>query len=339
MRKLIVLLFLAICSGIMANPLIPQIIGQIWFNDQSELMLEFGDMAYIAANMDMSISDGVTSSIYTLTEESWTAYPFVINLSESMPDLSFNPNQGELILQEELHICIYEHVKWGNSADCDVSPIVGSETVYQYDHQDYWWGEGISVRSWAKAAQYQDHIWHSMPCCSNLDLTVQNLSGTPLVNIPIVHQEYYTPLGYTDEFGKLNVALPSQNTLLRIFLPEVAEAAFNQNFFAEVGQTYTFTAILDYTSNVDPALVLPAIELCLKPSVLSPGKSMQIDCDAGLSQNARLELFDVKGRKLDSIPYNGHLDWQAPRLSSGIYFLRLQDGGKTLDTTRFILRK
>ncbi len=87
---------------------------------------------------------------------------------------------------------------------------------------------------------------------------------------------------------------------------------------------------------------IPTGKLHLYPSVLNPhwNESIRVSYDTKLTGKAELVLYDLKGRHLAEKVYDqNEIEWQLPKLSSGIYFVRLTHQGKALGTAKLIILK
>ena len=123
--------------------------------------------------------------------------------------------------------------------------------------------------------------------------------------------------------------------------PITNEIAFNTQFFAEPGALIPFSVQLP-VSVEENIVSIPAGKLNLYPSVLHPhwNESIRISYDTKLTGKAELVLYDLKGRHLAEKVYDqNEIEWRLPKLSSGIYFVRLTNQGKALGTAKLIILK
>lgn len=339
MPKVLLFLILLITLGLGANPITHAYIQQIWFNEDGELIVQFGRHAAYLANYEMEVmlSDGTNSVPLTLTETNPQNYPIEYNLTEIAPQLTFNPESGYFKMSRPY---ILEEIRWGFGPLCQVSPLVGSQTYYQYMLFEYTeWGDTIVHYLWAKstsAAEVQDYECQTY---SPLYLSLRNQQNEPLVGFRMHLDGFNWPHAISDENGIINTGVRCRRTNLIIYAPEGAEELYSQSFWAEPGENYTYNAIINYTGNDDPTAPMAEVKLSLKPSVIRAGKTMQVDCSEALGHSATLYLFDIKGRQLEHYPFAGNMPLHTENLPAGIYFLRLQQGDQTLDTQRFIILK
>ena len=336
MRKILVFFGLLMVVGLWANPVQPAVIQQIWFDDAGDLILQLGRGASWLEGIEANIQCGDYSTILTIPEGD---YPMDFNLSDLMPEMIVSREAGQLSIDFMTGLPD-EQVSWGTSSDCDVSSPVGNQSIYQFAQliPDEW--EPFSYNTWAKSPNpdmVQDY--HCSVGC-DLTLGVRNLQYEPLANIPVYYQNYDYPIGHTDAFGSFYAELPARNTRIRVYHPNnPGNPAFDLSFVAEPYQMNSHTVVLDYSSVDDPALAVPAAQLLLKPSVLRPSESMVVEYGKDLPRPLTMELYDIKGRLLHSYQYIGAQTWNPPSLGSGMYFLRMKDADKTLDTKKFIMLK
>ena len=340
MRKVLLFVVLLMSLELSANPITPAHIQQLWFNESGELIVQFGGHAAYLANYEMEVmlSDGTNSVPLTLTETNPQNYPLEYNLSEIASQLSFNPESGYFKMSRDYYVL--EEIRWGFGPLCQVTPLVGSQTYYQYLLFEYdGWGDTIVHYRWAKSNSADEVQNYECQTYSPLYLSLRNQQNEPLVGFRMHLDGFNWPHAISDENGIINTGVRCRRTNLIIYAPEGAEELYSQSFWAEPGENYTYNAIINYTGNDDPTVPAAEVKLSLKPSVIRAGKTMQVDCSEALGHSATLYLFDIKGRQLEHYPFAGNMPLHTENLPAGIYFLRLQQGDQTLDTQRFIILK
>jgi len=340
MKKLVFPLFLLFILGLTANPIDPTYIRQIWFNENSELIVQFGPHAsYLASSEDgVTFSDGTNSEVFILTETNHENYPLEYNLAEIAPHLTFDPENGYFSMSQDY---VLEELHWGNNPYiCDVTPLIGSQTYYQYMELDIdEWGYTIIYKHWAKSNCADDVQDTGCETGSYLNISLRNLQNEPLSGFPMYFDNLNWPYAYSDEEGMINCWIRSRRTVLSIYAPGGSESLYSKMFMAEPSEIYDYDAIIDYTGIDDPTVPVAEVKLSLKPSVIHAGKTLQVDCSDGFGGSATLKLYDIKGRQLDQYQYTGAMQVHTQKLPAGIYFLRLQNGSNILDTQRFIVLK
>lgn len=335
MRKLFLMVVFFVAVSLAANPLEPMLVQQLWFTDADELILQFGyQTAWHNGSEIEIIVDGV-NLFYTIPDIPEGEYPFEINLSELMPLISPSRESGNL----SMHIWeMVESVSWGDGRDCQVSSLLGSESIYQHMFCFPSYDGYASYKSWAKSPDPLLVENYDCPCRSQLNIHVQNLQGEPLEDIPVFTESSVFAIGHTDYTGTLCLDLYPRNTWIRIFHPEYLDAAdYEGNLMLEPNQSYDLYHTMNYTANSDPCLQIRSPQLRIQPSVVLPSQEIFVEIDKGLSKDIKLELYDIKGRFIQSENFSGSDFWTPPRLSKGIYFLRLKADGHSLDTQKFIM--
>lgn len=343
MRTMFIVLLSLTALGLSANPISPAYIQQLWFNDAGDFIVQFGYFAsYLAEfEMELTFSDGTNSSLFELTETEEAAYPMEYNLSVVAPNLTFNPQSGYFSMSRPY---VLEELHWGNTSDCQVSPLQGTQTYYQYlEFDTNEWGDTVTYYYWAKSPSAEAVLNYNCTPASNLEISLQNMQNEPLSGFRIFYENLILPMGFSDENGVFACPIPSRRTTFRIAAPAstgnadvLYEAAA---FIAEPGESYSYDLLLDYTSADDPVNPVPAVKMSLKPSVVHAGQMLKVDSSESFSGAAWLEMYDLKGRLLHTYEYHGSLEFTPGKLPAGIYFLRLMDKGRVLDTQRFIILK
>lgn len=336
MKKIVALLLVLMATCLIANPIDPSVIQQLYFDGNDDLIIQFGDHAAWLAGSEVSIHCGGQSLDYLLQEGE---YPLEINLSELLPEISVNRDSGSLTLETDI-IYLAEFVNWGNTEDCDVSPLQNSESIYQYLQVVHGEWEDYTLKTWAKSPDPAMVEYYHCDAGFELSIGVRNLQHEPLANIPVYYQDFSSLIGYTDQNGSLNVCLPARRTRIRVYHPESpATPVYDQSFMGEPYGLSMHTVVMDYTGIDDPQNILAPAALNLSPSLIHPGESILVEYGKESPNVFTLELYDIKGRYISSYDYREAMRFTPPALGSGMYFLRLKDGERALDTKKFILLK
>ncbi|MCB5272052.1 MAG: hypothetical protein LHW56_09440 [Candidatus Cloacimonetes bacterium] len=334
MRKIFLLVLFSVAVLLSANPLVERAIQQFWFDDSGELMLQFGNECLSMAGFDFTISDGVNTITPVLNlPVDYQLYPFTINLSALMPVSTLSPESGHLRLSFQDRMV--EEVRWGESGEVDLSPLIATQSIYQSkaitpDHES-------SHELWAKSDHPDFVTNYDSSTRSTITIYTKYPDASPAANIPLFYQNLWPAWAYSDAEGKIELSVHSAKTNLRIFQPGTQELVLDETFIAEPAGCYVYNVILQPSSVSDPHQEMPGVILKLSPNVLKPGQSMQLDLGKSEASPDKLRLFDVKGRILGEYPFTE--SWQPPQLNSGVYFLQLLQGDSTLDSARFIMLK
>lgn len=115
-----------------------------------------------------------------------------------------------------------------------------------------------------------------------------------------------------------------------------------QSFFEASGQTYAFTLAggnktgWNYTAAVERKVgITNDLVMTLSPNPVI--NYMKISLNRS-QVNASVAVFNIGGKKIQNIDMNNQRDILLTRtFASGIYFARLQVGGKLVQTTRFLV--
>lgn len=334
MRKIILLVLFSVAVLLSANPMVERAIQQFWFDDSGDLMLQFGNECLSMAGFDFTISDGVNTITPVLNLPiDYQFYPFTINLNALMPVSTLSPESGYLRLSFQGRMV--EEVRWGESGDVDLSPMIATQSIYQSkvitpDHES---SHELSAKS--------DHpdlvMYYDSSTRSTITIYTKYPDGVPAPNIPLFYQNLWPAWAYSDAEGKIELSVHCAKTNLRIIQPQTQIVIFDEQFIAEPAGCYVYNVVLQEVSNEDQHQEIPRVSLKLNPNVLKPGQSMQLDLDKSEANPDKIRLFDVKGRIVGEYPFTD--SWQPPQLTSGVYFLQLRQGDDALDSARFIMLK
>lgn len=324
------LTLLFILSAISANPIEPMAIGKIWFNDQAQAQMEFAPNMDWCANEIVNISDGFDS--YTYTVDFTAPEPIIITL----PSGHLTPQQGYIYVG--IPGSISESAHWGSDISNDFSSLNGTECAVR----TLMGNAGISYSWFAKDYTPTSGEFMNPSARSTIDIMCVDFSGAPAANVPIYAWGFYEQLGVTDSNGHAILSVFSSKSNIRIKNPLTNTEVFNTTFFAEPGQTYNFTVNLGSSAGDDQIIPVPAGNFSIYPSVLRfrDNGIVNLSYDAKLDADSHIELYDIKGRLLDSRVYTStNMQMQLPKLSSGVYFLRLSNKGRLLGNSKLIVLK
>ncbi|MCK9557904.1 MAG: T9SS type A sorting domain-containing protein [Candidatus Cloacimonetes bacterium] len=335
-RYLLIVIFM-IATALVANPLPSILVQQIYFDANEDLIMQLGYLCASFAGGTLTVSDGTNTASYTILEDDFQNYPVDVNLSTLMPDLNVCCESGYLSF-DNMNPYDLEEVRWGYNDDCDVTPLTGSQSIYQYyDSRHNGW-ESYTVKTWAKSDSpdnVQDY------CCNThatVHVYIENNQSEPVEGAKIFYMDDLNLCCLTDAAGNATIQLGARNTLLSVKAPDASgDALCWDRFFLEPNQVLELSATIDYSSVDDSVIPEAGAALMLKPSVLRPGNTMLVEYGKALESKADLNLYDIKGRFIRTVNYREALSYDTQGLSSGIYFLRLMQGTRILATKKFIL--
>lgn len=334
MRKIFILLLFSAAVLLLANPMVPRVVQQFWFDDSGDLMLQFGYENMYLPSQEVTISDGTNTINYMLNlPEDYIAYPVTINLNSLMPDLNVSPESGFLQLSNMGFV--HETVSWGPDGDVDIRPLIAAQSIYQLRLNTSILRESFVI--WAKSDHPDYVIDYDSSTRSIITVYTRYQNGAPAPNIPLYYQGAWTPWAHSDAEGMIELILPCAKTRLQVYQPGSTTLIFDEQFFAEPAGCYVYNVVLQAVSNQDAHQEIPAVSLKLSPNVIKPEQKMQLDLGESEAHFDRIRLFDVKGRMVGEYPFTK--SWQPPKLNSGVYFLQLVQGDNALDLARFIMLK
>jgi len=335
MRKILTLIALFTVLSLSANPMIPRLIQQFWFDDAGDMMLQFGHETAFMSGSSITISDGTNSIDFAQTDfpTDFESYPININLSELMPDLLATAESGMLV--SEFDVGFGNQVTWGPSGDVDLHSIIATQSIYQTDVSDPLFGG--SYRIWAKSDHPDFVSDYASTTSSTIRIFAHYEDGTPVPGLPLYYQDLYNPYAFSDDNGLIEMEVPCARTHLKIYQPDSEQLVLLENFIAEPAGCYVYNVELQSTANQDAIQHRLAASMTLSPNVLKPGQSMRISFDKEVVAPTQIRLFDLKGRLLGKYQYSEN--WHSPALSSGVYFLQVLRDDQQLSRSRFIILK
>ena len=126
--------------------------------------------------------------------------------------------------------------------------------------------------------------------------------------------------------GGTDLTGPNGNKM-NVIIGEVAVERLESN---GVVLTQGFNQIFDFSTAVTDDGETFTLTVFPNPT------ASQLNIKGGPEGDFQLTIFDLKGRAIDSRPYPGNrLEMNLSHLSSGQYFIRVSEKGKTIDQLRF----
>ena len=350
MKKLLVtLVFTGLMLSLTANPIILKAIARVWFNDLDEFIVLLSDES-VTYGMPIPFEDLVfstSSGVWQFPDGfSVPGVPYQVNLSQVIPGFTIDKNADQLLVQCDGGPGAYEMIRWDNLIDPapDIRPLLTAQAAVQF--------RVVGNMMWSVDIWGKDNVQYHLPahevvarCMINVH--VQDYTGNPFEGLEVVRsyqnyieQNYYHQF-YTDENG--NVSMESFPCRIRIGVKDpVTEAwVLDESVYCEPGETYNYTATVTHTDTDDH--VLPVVQsLSIWPSVMGSQSSNFLKLKGpALNSAGELRLYDLRGRYLCSqiMPITGETQWRLPDLESGIYFVKLVQGGQNLGSARFTVLK
>ncbi len=330
-RTLFILIMLGIVSLAVANPLPSIYVNKFWINGDGDLTLKFSDfMSEQTALVDLY--DGTNHFVNTIDFSS------VPNLLVVYPEAAVSALQGYFMVTINQMTDSIEEVHWGSELTNDISSLATGECGMQAYVSD---GFDSTVVRWVKELDlYPNSQWWPV-AHSNIDVSVVDTFGNPIADYPVYVWFEIVPWDYTNETGHMLGEVFSSKLHIVVKHPQTQEAFCDTTFFSEPGQTYSINAQFNDSEAND--LLTPGIRgnLHIYPNVLRRNEqSLHLSYDGKLQANSRAELFDLKGRLVARQDFiDSGMDWQLPKLTSGVYFVHLVSGKHSLGSSKLIILK
>jgi hypothetical protein len=327
-RFLAVVLILCTLSAVFANPRLPNLIDMIYFpNDSDAVRIVFSPQLNWLGTQNVHFWVG-TSTMYA--EINFDTYePIWTELSGT----GVSPQQGSVnVGVDDL---IYDSATWGPGIENHFSSLQGYQCARRASLP------GLDYPIWAKDYHANAGEFMNPSARSTIIVNCINANGG-VANVPVYLWNLWNPWASTDESGQANLSIYSMKVNIRVTDPFSPTNALVTTFFAEPDSIYTFTLQLSTSSAEDPEMQVPRGNFSIYPSVLhgSQNSPLHLEYDAKLLAAAQVELYDLKGRLIGSQDYSGNsMTWQLPKLSSGVYFLRLNSGTRNLGIQKLIVLK
>lgn len=347
MKKLLVfLLFGLITLGFYANPYVPNVISRLWFDSTGDCHIQFGSDLILVIQHYPS---GQQLRLFThagsfplpagfnppMNSED---YPLNVNISQLIPDFNINQNQDSLyVFYGEYGL---DRLRWGLGDDYGIylHPLSEGQAAVQVFEEWEW----ETYAFWAKETGVDLINEYATTDRCTFNIHVSNLSGDPVPNHPVFfypggYPYYYQPTHYTDANGNLQIEEYARRCWMGI-RDWNYNVLFEQHFFPEPDQIIPVNVIINSVANADPILTPEVSKLVVYPNVLSVRtKTIHISYPKAPA-DARLYLYDLKGRELESRDMStvDELDWSLPGLSSGVYFIALKNGTRELGRQKLI---
>jgi hypothetical protein len=332
--------------GLMANPVSPMFISELWFADNGHLMLEIcPHYAEYVDPADIWFSNG--SSQTQLPPD--FAFPdngqvVVADLSLLMPTLVFDPATDTLMIgvyEDNGYFYAFDSITWGESYSNSINPLFAGQSWARHMYQSI---DG-SGYSWCKNAVPTPGLYpYQAQSQANMHLRFANQNNNPIANVVCWGSGAHAisdPSGVaadTIRTGKLSLyyVIPGSATLHA--LPPV---------WIEPDQNYQQTIVVPMTSDEDN--LLPAAEkarIRLYPSPYRWGQDellvIQYSDSNKLTEPSNLKIYDAKGRFIEDIvfPKSGTLAWKpGSDLAAGVYLFRLCCGNRIIDSATLTILK
>ncbi len=341
MKKLIFFVILISTSLLLANPIIPAVISEIFFEGDN-WTLEIYDYYQIFELYDLDdccLTTSTDTAYFNLGITFNENGVFVVDEYDLQSSLVISSSGDTIILQYD-EIFIYDEISFGNLVNPPTAeqslarivlyygpPIGGEFFLLVKENQPTLGTDPFSVSSYGTFTGY---VYDSLM--------------NPVENVQL---EYSPGLGYngpditTDEAGHFNANLPGMNYEFDIHL--AALASLDTTITIEPDSVHYFEFVFEnYVVGVDdPEIVISSqnYHLSNHPNPFNPSTTISFDLTA---KNAQVEIYNSKGQKVDKLSIsNGQssITWEADNFPSGVYLYKLVIGGKEMGSNKMLLLK
>ncbi len=340
---------LLITSVLCANPTSPIVVSEIWFAENGHCMIEICPQAlfdyitgFVFKNGDIQV---VLPESFVFPSQGEVA---IIDVNEIMPDLNFNPTGDTLeVLGQvtEENFFTIDIVKWGTDFINYLSPLQPGQSIVHYIAYD----PGGAMTGWCKDAPPTPGTSPNAAVARDtIKIIITDQFGNPVPEIPIFYSDdYFAPKGHTDASGTYTEVRFADRFHCVVRYPHTYVLIQNQTYWLEPNQNLTIPIQINVTANEDnTAPFLPKAGLKAYPSpfnsICNETISFQYDGSTKLHGQSIIKLYDTKGRYVCQIPMSvtGLTSWKPDsNIGSGIYFARLINGNRVLDTKSITLIK
>ncbi len=341
--SLVIFNLLLLFSALLANPWSTAVLSEVWFADNGHLFVElYTPPVYITNYNQVQIAHGDTIACVTDSVEINfnNNIPYVVDVSELEPGLIFDPAGDTLRIRMPMGTEYYEMdgVSWGYGQYEIRPPLPGQSLVKA--HPDYFTAMDIG---WFKDEPPTPGLYpYNTVARDTIVILVTNTDGIPLQHFPLYLSDVYYICGYTNSSGIFVDTLKAGRLPVRLKHPDNNTVLYNQCFWLEPNETTFIPIEIDYqpTLNNDenvPPITEKGLRAYPTPCNLKTAKylTFAFDGNTKLNINSHLKIYDTKGRYICRIPMSakGTACWKPSRdISSGIYFARLINGNRILDT-------
>jgi len=333
--------------GCLANPIVPEIISRVWFDDTGDLHLQFGsDCMYVWDSMhDLTFT--TSAGNYTIPESISIpdSFPFNINASELIPGFTADPQSDSIVVRTGYGYTLSRFC-WGDPMvmNNDLCPFINGQSavrvrVHTMDGDWFFWAKESSPD---ETTQYETNSR-----CT-FYIHVVDLNNNPVPNYPVFYHlntyaYYYTPDFYTDAQGNVQIEGYAARSWIGVRDWDNL-VLFEHIYLPEPDEVTVINVVLNTVAGNDPVLTPHPGALNVYPNVLNDAThEVKVSYDQELTGGitARLYLYDLRGRELLSLDYSpaGETLLHLPDLDSGVYFLSLRSNRKELGRQKLVVIK
>ena len=327
-RYIMLFLLVGLAAVAFTNPIMVYPIQALWFDYYLEPIIQFHGSF---DNSLVHLCEFSTGGDFYSIPEDYVVIDNFINAQVVFPQLDIDRPSGTLLCRYSFEPeTIYQYT-WGQGNEVDLRPLYPGQAAMIVEGsycnpRDYMWVKNDSVPS----------PWEEPSGEVQLNISAQYENGAPATGVPVYFSAEDWSVGSTNEAGIFHRTLRPAKNHIRIKDPLTNQYVYDAIAFPEPGTNQHIVVTVSSTSNQD--FFAPSV-FRIFPNVLrrSEGSSLRIECDKAPGSNSRLELYDLRGRKLDSRAYTGSGDYLLPELGTGVYFVKISDNGMTLGSQKILV--
>jgi hypothetical protein len=341
-----VIIFIA--AALPANPVIPQIVSEMWFDESGHLMVEFCSSYYYFNSVpfsDMYIVHG--GSEFSIPQAGGVGYnyPQVLDLTALVPELNLDPLSDTLWVQFDYQDGWggYSYISWGDDFGYSAqAPQPGESLVLCHTFFGYTPVKDNPPTPGTNPFQALAR--------DTLRVVVTDQSGNPLPDVPVYCSNpgngFPPYTNYTDANGVFADTVYAGKTFIRVTHPQSNVPVSEQYYWLEPNAATVIPITIYTTAPADE--VLPVARPGLKAYPVPFNKqtaeaiTFRYEGVIKLQKGSYIRLYDMKGRFVTQIGMSakGEAHWQPDTgISSGTYFARLISGNRIMDTATLTVTK
>lgn len=351
MRVLIFFVFAFSICFLGANPIVPAVLSELYFEDGSWI-LEIYDYYQIFELLDLN-------GAY-LTTSAGTAYfnngisfnsnmVFVVDESDLQESLPINPEGDNIIFAKDPEI--FDQISFGSN----VNPPNASQSLAR---MIVYYGPPLYSEGFRLVKENQPSIGYDPFTISSYGTFTGYVFDSLYYPVENVQLEYNPGLGYyfpqiiTDENGHFETELPGMNYIFTIHLAALASLP-DTTITIEPDSIHTYEFVFEnYVHSDDHEVELPSsfYELTNSPNPFNPSTEINFNLTTEITENTEIQIFNSKGQQIkqlvsdqlsagqNTITWDGD-DENGKPVSSGVYFYKLVSEKKELAANKMLLLK
>ncbi|MDP2173345.1 MAG: T9SS type A sorting domain-containing protein [Candidatus Cloacimonadaceae bacterium] len=341
-KPLIMICMLVLLAVVSANPAV-EVFGfkSARFDDAGDFWVEYFPHPISAESWE-NIRDLVfeTNSGSFMLPDDYVGEHAEINLSHEIAGFPIDRNNDAISITNP-NFPFGGFTNWGAAPNTDVHlrPLLPGQAAIMVPFIVNGFG---GYHSWAKVHAFSGQILPPESHFCNVNVRVRCTNGHPVPGTVVALMFGFDQVNYTTNRDGIvifhNWAIRYH---IRVFVPQSEEPIAEYILYPEPNETITVeeTVPCEHDPSQVPGVI--SVHPNLVHSIGSAGVKVSYDKYWQLQSDAKLRLYDLRGRELQAIsfPPGGLLEWPLPPLANGIYFLSLRSGGRELARQRLTIIK